>query len=401
MTFQLLVQRANRSNVSFYAIDPRGLVAFDEPIGPRRPPIPSEDGRRLFNRQQSLMTLAEQTDGAVVLNTNDVAGAVERFMTDLGSYYLLGYYSTNTRLDGRYRRLTVRVKRPGLEVRARPGYLAPLESEVRAASAAAVVSEASGPPMAVAAALGRLGSARGAMPIRLEASGFWPPSGSDGSPAPQSDQDASGAIWVVVELDAATVRQEEWRGGGDVQVTIEPPPNLIAEPVVATRTLDPGQRTLSFVLPEGTGLEAGRYIVRAQATASGARLPLQLSVGTDVPVRGTLLGTVAMASRRGPSTGLQHVPTADPRFRRTERLRVEVPVSRPDVTVRARILNREGQAMPLPVAVSERQGASPALRFLVADVTLAPLAQGEYVLEVEAQQETTTESVVYGFRIIP
>ena len=400
MTFQLLVQRANRSNVSFYAIDPRGLVAFDEPIGPRRPALPSEDGRRLFNRQQSLMTLAEQTDGAFVLNTNDVTGAVSRFMTDLGSYYLLGYYSTNTRLDGRYRRLTVRVKRAGLEVRARPGYLAPLESEVRAASEAAVVSEA-GPPMAVAAALGRLGSARGTLPMRLEASGFWPPPGSDGSPAPHLDEDASGAIWVVVELDAATVRQEEWRGGGDVQITIEPPPNLIAEPVVTTRPLDPGQRTLSFVLPEGTGLEAGRYIVRAQATASGARLPLQLSVGTDVPAPGTLLGTVAMASRRGPSTGLQHVPTADPRFRRTERLRVEVPVSRPDVTVRARVLNREGHAMPLPVAVSERQGASPARRVLVADVTLAPLAQGEYVLEVEAQRDTATESVVYGFRIIP
>ena len=60
-----------------------------------------------------------------------------RLMTDIGSYYLLGYVSTNTKLDGRYRRLTVRVMRPGVTVRARPGYLAPSASEVAAAGGAA------------------------------------------------------------------------------------------------------------------------------------------------------------------------------------------------------------------------------------------------------------------------
>lgn len=402
LSFRLLVQRANRSNVSFYAIDPRGLVAFDEPIGPLRPATPTEDSRRLFDRQQALMTLAHETDGAVVLNTNDVPGAVERFMTDLGSYYLLGYYSTNTRLDGRYRKLTVRVTRPGLEVRARPGYLAPLQSEVTAAREAAAAP--AGPPLAAAAALGRLGSARGALPLRLEASGFWPPPTSalsGGIPATYLAEEGAGAIWVVVELDAATVRQEEWRGGGEVQITFEPPPNLIAEPLTITRSLDPGQRTLSLVLPEETGLESGRYIVRVQATPAGGRLPLQLSVGTDVPAPGALLGSAPMASRRGPSTGLQYQPTADPRFRRTERLRVEVPVSLPDAEVSARILNREGQPMPLPISLSERRDTSLILRFLVAEVALAPLAQGEYVLEVEAARNGTIETVAYGFRIVP
>jgi VWFA-related protein len=398
LTFRLLVHRANRSNVSFYVIDPRGLVAFDEPIGPRRPPDPSEDGRRLFNRQQALITLANETDGTVVLNTNDVSGAVSRFMTDLGSYYLLGYYSTNTRLDGRYRRLTVRVTRPGVEVRARPGYLAPLESELQAMRAAETAPTPSGPPPAVTSALGRLGSTRGAMPLRLEASGFWP--GPDAA-ARADDPAAAGAIWVVVELDAATARNEEWRAGGELRLVFEPPPNLIADPVTVSTPIAAGQRTVSLILPAEGGLEPGRYIVRAQATASGSRLPLQLSVGAEVPEPGAILGSAPMASRRGPTTGLQYQPTADPRFRRTERLRVEIPVRTTGLETAARLLNREGHLMGLPVAVSERTGDEPASHILVADVTLAPLAQGEYVLELEAAHNGTRTGVAYGFRIVP
>ena len=87
----------------------------------------------MSSRQGGLRELAGNTDGAVVLNTNDVKGGVARMMADLGSYYLMQYYSTNTKLDGRFRSITVRVKRPGVQVRARPGYLAPTEAEARAA----------------------------------------------------------------------------------------------------------------------------------------------------------------------------------------------------------------------------------------------------------------------------
>ena len=126
-----LAQRANRANVTFYAIDPRGLAAFDDSIGPLRPATPSEDVARLASRQGGLRELAGNTDGAVVLNTNDTKAGVARMMADLGSYYVMQYYSTNTRLDGRFRSITVRVKRPGVQVRARPGYLAPTEAELR------------------------------------------------------------------------------------------------------------------------------------------------------------------------------------------------------------------------------------------------------------------------------
>ena len=131
-----LAQRANRANVTFYAIDPRGLAAFDDSIGPLRPATPAQDVSRMAARQGGLRELAGNTDGAVVLNTNDVKGGVARMMADLSSYYVMQYYSTNTKLDGRFRSISVRVKRPGVQVRARPGYLAPTEAETKAMTAA-------------------------------------------------------------------------------------------------------------------------------------------------------------------------------------------------------------------------------------------------------------------------
>ena len=131
-----LAQRANRANVTFYAVDPRGLAAFDDAIGPMRPATPVDDRTRLASRHGGLRELALNTDGAVVLDTNDVKGGVARIMSDLGAYYLMQYYSTNTKLDGRFRSIAVRVKRPGVQVRARQGYLAPTEAEARSMTAA-------------------------------------------------------------------------------------------------------------------------------------------------------------------------------------------------------------------------------------------------------------------------
>ena len=78
----------------------------------------------------SLQTLAEATDGLAVVNTNDLAGGARRIVNNLSTYYLLGYQSTNTKLDGRWRNITVRVKTPGVQIRARKGYRALTEAEV-------------------------------------------------------------------------------------------------------------------------------------------------------------------------------------------------------------------------------------------------------------------------------
>ena len=95
LEFRTLLQRANRANVSFYPIDARGLIVFDQPTRFDLPP--SVDQAWLRRRHEDLRMMAAQTDGLAVLNsTNDIAGAMQRIFADVGSYYLLAYYSSNT-----------------------------------------------------------------------------------------------------------------------------------------------------------------------------------------------------------------------------------------------------------------------------------------------------------------
>src|SRR5207244_8182844 len=127
--FRDILDEANAANASFYPIDPRGLAVFDTPImrtdvpGPAPAMVPpAVDRAMLTSRLTSLRTLAEATDGLAIVDSNDLAGGFRRVVADLSSYYLLGYYSTG-RLDGKFHAITVRVKRPGVQVRARRGFL--------------------------------------------------------------------------------------------------------------------------------------------------------------------------------------------------------------------------------------------------------------------------------------
>ena len=85
-----LTQVANRGNVTFYPVYARGLVAFDAPIGPEKPPSLQEDAANLRARQDTLRTLAIDTDGTAVINTNNIDGALRRIVDDLSSVLLDG-----------------------------------------------------------------------------------------------------------------------------------------------------------------------------------------------------------------------------------------------------------------------------------------------------------------------
>lgn len=148
------IRAAARSNVSIYSIDPRGLTtladddiavsSFGADLG--QPAsldqsqaidgVPRADasgvGRgsmqtELRAAQDSLRVLAEETGGFAVVNQNDFATAFERLVADNSSYYVLAYYPPTSKRDGKFHRIEVRVKRPGLRVRARRGYV--LEKE--------------------------------------------------------------------------------------------------------------------------------------------------------------------------------------------------------------------------------------------------------------------------------
>ena len=128
------IAAATRGNVQIYAIDPRGLSAFEESIEAGGTPTditPSQFSvvgslqSSLRLSQESLQLLADETGGFAAINRNDFAGAFDRVVRENSTYYVLGYNPSNDRRDGRFRKLEVRVRRPGLQVRSRRGYAAP------------------------------------------------------------------------------------------------------------------------------------------------------------------------------------------------------------------------------------------------------------------------------------
>jgi VWFA-related protein len=128
-----VIAAATRANVAIYGVDARGLGAGSEtgieiasfPEDPTLGLTPSALNNEVRLGQDSLRVLSDETGGFAVVNTNDVADAFRRVVDENSSYYVLGYYPANDRRDGRFRKIEVRVKRPGLTVRARRGYVAP------------------------------------------------------------------------------------------------------------------------------------------------------------------------------------------------------------------------------------------------------------------------------------
>ena len=121
------IAAATRGNVSIYAIDPRGLITGAEDLIQTSSTFPGAGLRNMQEElrlsQDSLRVLAANTGGFAAVNRNDLDGAFDRIVRENSSYYVLGFYSDNARRSGRYRKLEVRVKRPGLRVvRSRNGY---------------------------------------------------------------------------------------------------------------------------------------------------------------------------------------------------------------------------------------------------------------------------------------
>ena len=100
---------AQRSNIAVYTMDPCGLDL--------------DDGCNISSRQ-NLESLAENTGGFAVTNTNAPERSVDRVVAENGTYYLLGY-AAPTPNDGKRHRIRVRTRVPGVEVRARDSYYAP------------------------------------------------------------------------------------------------------------------------------------------------------------------------------------------------------------------------------------------------------------------------------------
>jgi VWFA-related protein len=115
---------------------------------------------------ESMDALADGTGGKAFYNTNDISGSMQRAIEDSRVTYEIGYYPAEVKWDGSFHAITVQVKRPEVEVRARKGYFAlpetvPSTEEVKGIVSSAVVSplESSGLNLAVRLKAAKQGNA--------------------------------------------------------------------------------------------------------------------------------------------------------------------------------------------------------------------------------------------------
>lgn len=352
--FRTLVEDARRSNVSITAIDPGGLDAITP-------------ARILNNRLDALRTLADNTDGVAIVNTNDLRTPLRKLADDLGAYYLLGYYSTNLNHDGKYRRIEVKVAQPNIRVTARPGYRAVTAEIARAAENAPAPRAGS---TAIEDALGALGRVRPS--AELFAYGVaWP-----------------GRLAVAVELPAQTASR--WASGADVEVTVTTVSGQAAGS--ARGRIERPYRGALLQVPL-SGPSGGPWRVTVSVNGSEGRLGDRLEIG---PMPATAVGQ-PLLFRAAPSPLAPLRPSADRQFFRTERLHVEWPVIEPVNRHEARVLGRNGQPLAVPVNVVAKQSDGQAV--LSVDLNLAPLAAADYVLELSATRASGVEQNFVAFRV--
>ncbi len=128
---------AVRANMAIYTIDIRGLQALvpgGEAQNASLRGTSPYSGKSMasafdsnFTTQETLVTLAGDTGGRAFLDSNDFSKVFTGVQQDTSLYYLLGYHSTNAARDGRFRRITVQLNRPGFKIDFRRGYYAPAD----------------------------------------------------------------------------------------------------------------------------------------------------------------------------------------------------------------------------------------------------------------------------------
>jgi VWFA-related protein len=347
--FRDLIDEANRNNASFYLVDAGGLRTGMGSINAG----PGSLNPR--GNVETLQTLAENTDGNAIVHTNDIKGGLLRVVDDLSGYYLASYYSSNTKSDGAYRTIKVKVNRPGVEVRARKGYKAWTAAEARAISEARATVAAPVDPGVVERghALARLARLKPDTPFYVHA----------------IVDAAHSEMHVVGELAGGAARGPEWRQGGEATILINGPDGSPAGSGRAT--IAQGGRAFLARIPIGKG-GTGAYdvSVRLKAAATGASV-----VQSFQPAR-----TDGLSEPIAFRSATRQDPVATFLWWRTENARFEALLS-PDAPVPAgRLLDQAGKAMPVPVdVIVKEEGAA---RWAVATLRLAPLSPGDYLVEL-------------------
>jgi VWFA-related protein len=401
---------ATRANVSIYAIDPRGLSSMgDEGIEVDSFPDDPATGitstgmlSELQISQDSLRTLSDQTGGFASVNRNDFDGAFERVVRDNSTYYLLGYYPQNERRDGRFRKIEVRVKRPGLQVRSRRGYQAPRgrAPDTKAAEgASAAMRDAMNSPlpmagiaMAVFAAPFKAEKPKASVAVTLElrAGEFT-----------FAEKDGTFANNLEIGVTALDTKGKMFPGERNTV-------NLALKPETLARVKERGFRVVSQI-----DLPPGRYQLRVAAAESGGKsgsvlYDLEVPDFHEAPLTMSGLAITAASAGQTPTARskdplrdfLPAPPVAARTFERRDELALfaEVyenaagaPEHKIDITttVRAadgRVVLQSQEERSSTELQGGRGGYGYATR-----IPLAEFAPGVYVVHVEAKSRTAPD----------
>lgn len=238
-----------RANVNVYPFDPSGLTT---------------DGI-MTGRIDTLRVFAEHTGGRAVVATNAPEDHVPQVFIENGSYYLLGIRATDDGDRDRFRKLAVKVNRPDVEVRTRPGYYVARPAKASAKGEAR-------PPSALDKAFGNV-LPTGDLPLTVGVAPFGVPGSRNAVLAlsiatvrPVSDR----VVTETLQLKATAFEYEVYRDRGTSVQTLE----------LTTRPNSTGERR--FEVPALLTVRPGRYEVRVGGEISGGASG-GVYVAADVP----------------------------------------------------------------------------------------------------------------------
>lgn len=357
-----VLQAANRGNVIVHVLDPRPLG--DSPLG----------------GVDSLFRLYNETGGRAIINTNDHKLQVGRIIGDASAYYLLGYAPTRDMADGRFHKIQVKVKRRGVRVLARQGYWAPSAKEMTpdVALAAAEPGLVEALTDLVEPKDGRsidvwLGASRGPDGgTRMAVS--WEPTEKDGA--------RETARLTVVPV----------RGGGDPDAsemrTIAPVSARDGE-TLATFDLEPDTKTTLRFTAEGADGAVIDQWHQGIAVPKLTGAPVALSTPRFLRARSAF-------EARALERGAIPAPTASRRFRKTDRVVVDVECyADGQAVVTAQLLNGRGDRLADLAASAGTEGRT---RFTL---PLSSVAPGTYVLRLQARNGDHDAYQRSAFRVVP
>jgi VWFA-related protein len=374
-------EAASRANVAIYTLDPRGLVAPETAV---RGTITSEVSRkqvarRILNQHGYLAEIATNTMGRSFVNQSDVGKAVASIVEENSHFYLLGYRPYSVRGDGRFNQISVRLRTPGLKVRARRGYPSPSPAPPQGAVSAmkTVLSRgtvASGLPLRVVAAPVAPGEA--GIRTLITAQVLYPVQKADNLPAIEDTVELS-----VMALDAdGRVKTSKSR-----RFQIKARPKALND--------------VTFLLHEFMDLAVGPARLRvgigsdALNRIGSVHIPIDVPrLASDVEICAVVLGFAGPP--REPSLGADVVaglvpfePTTQREFAGTDVVRLFVvvswPRSGPAPELEWRVRPAGGASEPvLQGRATVGLVASPGFGSAEGTLRLANLRSGSYILEI-------------------